>query len=91
VLRLGNTQKRELVERLHHPVPSQNLAEMLALADFVLWRAERQRVVLILLTWVRKWAHLCDQRRSEGEERHDGGAKGFEAKWLVPLFRRLLR
>jgi hypothetical protein len=60
------TEEWELVERLHHPVSGEHLAEVLALPLLLAGGAEREGVVFILLAGVGKRSDLGEDCRRSG-------------------------
>jgi hypothetical protein len=60
------TEEWELVERLHHPVTGENLAEVLALPLLLAGGAEREGVVFILLAGVGKRSDLGEDFQRSG-------------------------
>ena len=60
------TEEWELVERLHHPVTGEHLAEVLALPLLLAGGAEREGVVFILLAGVGKRSDLGEDFQRSG-------------------------
>ena len=67
-MRRGGTEEGECEECLHHAIADKDFAKVVWLTLLLLWRAEGQRVVLILLAGVREWPNLRKQRRDQSSD-----------------------